>query len=189
MSRKLALQVLQSRFRPNVVVAIARGGYVPARILCDFLDVYDLRSLRVEHYRKGAAKKPRARLVDRLGVGLNGKRVLIVDDVSDTGDTFDVSIAHIAAFQPRDVKTAVLHHKTVSHYIPDFFAQKVVRWRWFIYPWAVLEDLSGFLTASGAGHPSVARLAKHFETAHGVKVPRATLDDLIRITPRAGVGG
>jgi len=88
MGRTLAGRILASGFRPEVIVAIARGGYVPARILCDYLEVSELAGLRIVHYRAGANKEKRARLVAPLNLPVAGKRVLLVDDLIDTGETF-----------------------------------------------------------------------------------------------------
>ncbi|MEM0093773.1 MAG: phosphoribosyltransferase, partial [Thermofilum sp.] len=52
--RKLADAIQASGFKPDVVVAVARGGYVPARLLCDFLDVHDLVSLQILHWGRAA---------------------------------------------------------------------------------------------------------------------------------------
>ena len=39
----------------------------------------------------------------------------------------------------------MLHHKLSSGFSPDYYAEAVTEWRWIIYPWALHEDLSGFL--------------------------------------------
>ena len=44
--RKLAEKIKESGWRPDLIVAIARGGYTPARLLCDFLDIHDLEVFR-----------------------------------------------------------------------------------------------------------------------------------------------
>jgi hypoxanthine phosphoribosyltransferase len=46
---------------------------------------------------------------------------------------------------PSEVRTAVLHYKTCSTCIPDYWAEKQDKWEWIIYPWAVYEDLTGFI--------------------------------------------
>jgi hypoxanthine phosphoribosyltransferase len=57
-------------------------------------------------------------------------RVLLVDDVSGSGDTFDAALVHPQARgRPADLRTAVLHHKVWFTCAPDFFAQHVVKWR------------------------------------------------------------
>ncbi|AKB12522.1 Xanthine-guanine phosphoribosyltransferase [Methanosarcina thermophila CHTI-55] len=49
--------------------------------------------------------------------------------------------------------TAVLQHKTCSAFTPDFYAQKIIKWRWIIYPWARYEDLAGFAEKSSRTEP------------------------------------
>ncbi len=142
---RLAFTILDSGFQPEVIVGIARGGYVPARILCDFLDVYALTSIRVVHYASGARKKPQAEVTDSLCTDITGKRVLIVDDVSDTGDTYTVAISHLSGHDPLEIRTAVLLHKTTASYQPDYIGRRVIKWRWMIYPWALIEDVTGFI--------------------------------------------
>lgn len=145
LAHDLALMILQAGFRPDVVVAIARGGYVPARLLCDFLDLTDLSSIRIVHYTAGAHKQENAGLVEGLCRSLDGRNVLLVDDVSDTGDTLVLARDHLAELGADDVRIAVLHHKQTSTVKPEFFAHRIVEWRWIIYPWAVTEDVTGFI--------------------------------------------
>ena len=64
-------------------------------------------------------------------------QVLLVDDVTDTGDTLRLAIEHMQSHNPAQLKVAVLQHKQVSPLEPDFYAQKIVAWRWVIYPWAL----------------------------------------------------
>ena len=145
LAHDLALRILQAGFRPDVVVAIARGGYVPARLLCDFLDLTDLSSIRIVHYAAGADKRRNAGLVEGLCRSLDGRNVLLVDDVSDTGDTLVLGREHMEELGADDVRIAVLHHKQTSTVQPEFFAHRIVEWRWIIYPWAVAEDVTGFI--------------------------------------------
>ncbi len=50
LARQLALRVQSSGFRPDMIVAIGRGGYMPARLLSDYLDIYSLSGFKIEHY-------------------------------------------------------------------------------------------------------------------------------------------
>lgn len=143
--QRLAGLISESGYRPELVVAIGRGGYVPARLLCDYLQLMNLTSIRVEHYRPGADRRKEAVIRDPLQASIRGLRVLLVDDVNDTGDTLEIAIQHLHSFRPADIRSAVLHHKTVSRVAADYCARRVIRWRWVIYPWALHEELSGFL--------------------------------------------
>lgn len=143
--RILARRIMQSDFRPEIIVAVGRGGYMPGRVLSDMLGLMDLTTFRIEHYR-GAQKQYHALIRYPLNADLQGKRVLLMDDVSDSGETFQLAIEHVhQAGPPAELRTAVLDHKTVSAYQPDFFARRIVKWRWITYPWAVTEDVKVFL--------------------------------------------
>ena len=177
LARQLALDIKTSGFRPETIVAIGRGGYVPARILADFLAVMDLTSIKVEHY-KGAEKQPETRLKYPLKRDLSGRSVLIVDDVSDTGDSLAVAVDHVGDFGAAAVRTAVLQHKTVSTFIPDYYAYTVKKWRWIIYPWAVIEDVSGFLERMDPAPKDADTAAACLRRQYQLTVPRQMLDDV-----------
>jgi len=178
LARKLAYTIDGDKFQPDVIVAIARGGYVPARILCDFLDVNTLASIRIEHYLPGAIKRKAARLTDPLAIDIEGKNVLVVDDVNDTGDTLEVAVHHLKEFSPKDVRVAVLNQKTTSGFRPEYFARKIIKWRWLIYPWAVMEDLSGLLAKRGSQFSTVEKMASVFLEKYKCKVPQQLLEDV-----------
>jgi hypoxanthine phosphoribosyltransferase len=57
---------------------------------------------------------------------IRGMKVLLVDDVTDTGDTLRVSLQHQEALQPREIRTAVLIHKTCSTVIPHYYLRKII---------------------------------------------------------------
>jgi len=176
--RNLALDIRSERFRPDMIVAIGRGGWVPGRLLADLLGLMDLASIKVEHYH-GAHKGRVARVTHPLSVDVSGRRILVVDDISDTGDTFQVTMAHLhEAGDPAELRTATLHHKVVSSFVPDFYAQKIVKWRWIIYPWALGEDLSAFAREMRPPPMDPAEMAKRLAKEYGIRVNAATLRDV-----------
>jgi hypoxanthine phosphoribosyltransferase len=80
-----------------------------------------------------------------LPIDIYGKNVLIVDDVVDTGDTFTVTMDYVKGKNPSEIKSAVLHYKIRSTFVPDYWAEMQDEWKWIMYPWAVYEDLTGFI--------------------------------------------
>jgi hypoxanthine phosphoribosyltransferase len=70
-------------------------------------------------------------------------RVLLLDDSDDAGDTLQPALTHLRDFSPVDICVAVLHHKSISTVVPDYYAKNITQWRWITYPWAITEDLLG----------------------------------------------
>jgi len=184
LARKLALAIYEASFHPEIIVAISRGGCVPARVICDYLDVFDLGVIKIEHYH-GTHKEKLARLRYPLSadISLSGKRVLLLDDVSDTGDSFEIGIQHLLENGvPAELKTAVLHHKSVSSYTPDFYTEVVHNWRWIIYPWAVMEDLRSLLQEMDTSTATIESFARYIKQQHELEVPRQTLQDVFAMS-------
>lgn len=144
LSKILALKIKASGYKPDLIVAIGRGGYVPGRLVCDFLLFDNLTSMKIEHYARAANMREEARIKFPIPVDITGKKILIVDDVTDTGETLNLAVDYALSLKPADLRTAVLQHKTCSALKPDFYAQKIIKWRWIIYPWARYEDFAGF---------------------------------------------
>jgi len=182
LTRTLVQRIRQSGFVPELLVAISRGGLVPARVLSDQLNLFDLATLKVEHYH-AMHKEPIARVRYPLTAEVEGRRVLLVDDVSDSGDSLQVACEHLyERGRPALLKSAVLHHKQVSSFVPDYFAEAVIDWRWIIYPWALVEDLSGLLHRLKPRPDRVEAFAEGLRREYGLEVPRQALEDVMLLT-------
>jgi hypothetical protein len=115
-----------------------------------------------------------------LSGSFKGRKVLLVDDVSDSGDTFVAAIEHLnSRGRPAEIRTAVLHHKTVSRYTPDYYVHRIVKWRWIIYPWAVAEDLSSLIKGLAEPPWDEATILRRLAADHGVQVSRTLLRDVL----------
>jgi len=144
--RTVGEAVRASEFDPDVVVALARGGWFAGRVLCDFLGLSDLASLKIEHYVGAAATGEEATVrypVDRAAV--EGKDVLLVDDVADTGETLAVATDHVRERDPAGLRTATVQLMPESAFEPDFHGRRLDEWAWILYPWNFLEDMADLL--------------------------------------------
>jgi hypoxanthine phosphoribosyltransferase len=154
LSRHLAGMIKASRYQPEFVIAIGRGGFVPARVVCDSLLITNLTSIRIEHWGTAATRFERARVRFPLSIDVGGCNLLVIDDVTDTGETLEVATEYLSEKNAASVRTGVLQHKSSSSFTPDFYAELVPEWHWIVYPWALHEDLVGFieklLSPSGA---------------------------------------
>ncbi len=185
LAKILSRKIKSSGFEPDLVIGIARGGLVPARVVCDFLLQKDLAAIKVEHWGI-AATLGKAKIKFPLPIDISGKRVLIVDDVADTGDTFSVIMDYIKGKAPSEVKTAVLHYKTCSTSVPDYWAERQDKWKWIIYPWAAYEDLTGFIKrvlTEPMTHEEVRRALK---SNFDIKISKKDLMEMLNDMQAAG---
>lgn len=180
LSRKLAHKIQDSGFNPDIVISIARGGYIPARLICDYLYLYNLTSIRIKHYT-GSDKAEAAQLIDPLSINIKGMKVLLVDDIDDTGDTLQVALNYLASFNPVEIKIAVLHHKVISSLVPDYYAKKIIHWRWIIYPWAVTEDVFEFIKKIQPKPSTIEKAIECLEQDYKIKVSKQVMHDVFRL--------
>jgi len=144
MAMKLAGEIRRDGYEPEVLVSIFRGGMVIARYLSDFLDVREIRSVRIEHY-SALEKREGARIVEPLRERVDGRRVLVVDDVADTGDSLEEAVRHVREMGASEVRVATLHYKPWSKVVPDYFVEETESW--VVYPWEYAETAKFLLEA------------------------------------------
>jgi len=176
---KIAANVRENSWRPDVVVAIARGGFAPARILCDALHVDILTSIALKHYRPGGVSEQRVCIKDPLSITIHRCNVLLVDDVNDSGETLKLAVDYLDSWRPASLRVAVLHHKTSSSFRPQFFGARVIRWRWLVYPWAVCEDIGSFIERMEPAPRTPTEAAQRLRTIHGIRVDESMLSSIM----------
>ncbi|BDC36131.1 MAG: phosphoribosyltransferase [Candidatus Methanoliparum thermophilum] len=145
--RNLSNKIKDSDFKIDVVVALTRGGWIPGRILCDFIGLHDLVGLKIEHYVGTALMEDEAIVkytVDERAV--KDKNVLIIDDITDTGKSIESARDYILKLNPKDIKTAVLQFLFTSNAKIDFYAEYLDEWAWIIYPWNFIEDMVNIIS-------------------------------------------
>lgn len=145
MSERLAKRIMDSGFKPDVILAVSRGGLVPARIISDVLDVDNIVASAVKYWALAERRSERPILYHGVEPGVvSGKRVLIVDEVADTGATLKLMVDLLNVMGVSEAKTAVLHFKSTSKFTPDYYVERVEEWVWISYPWSRWEDLREF---------------------------------------------
>jgi hypoxanthine phosphoribosyltransferase len=186
LARKVAKKINGSGYKPDLIVGLARGGWVLARILCDFIGVKDLVSLKVEHWGVTATPDGKAKLKYPFKVDLNGKKVLIVDDITDTGESMQVAVEHIKSLNPSEVRTAALRHITSSKFKPDYFGEEM-DWRWVIFPWNFTEDMCNIvpkvcarLSVSPDGDVDVAQIRNELKQFYTINTNEETVTEILQ---------
>jgi hypoxanthine phosphoribosyltransferase len=147
-ARELAQQVADSGFEPDIILSIARGGLFLGGALGYALDVKNLFVLNVEFYT-GVDERlelpvvlpPTLDVVD-----LTGTKVLIADDVADTGKTLEL-VKEFCAGHVTEVRTAVVYEKPRSIVRCDFAWKRTDAW--INFPWSTLPPV---VSRGGSGH-------------------------------------
>jgi hypoxanthine phosphoribosyltransferase len=136
------------------IVSISQGGMVPARILADAL------SCRVSHITMRSyedlqqVKQPV--IEEHMVADVAGQTVLLVDEIADTGRTFEVAIAHLRQKGVQKILTAAPYIKSHSRFIPDFWVNKVEGW--IIFPYELRETFEAFVKMWGTPEKARAKM-------------------------------
>ena len=142
-TKNVVKKMKDSGFKPDMVIGLIRGGLVPARLICDHLHQKNLYAVKVEHWGITAQTDMQAKLVQGLDLDLSGKKILVVDDITDTGESMRLATEHLKEKGPTEMRSATLLHIAHSKFKPDFYDVYVPedQWTWFIFPWNFHEDL------------------------------------------------
>ena len=142
LTRNVANDIKRSGYEPDTIIALARGGWFPGRVLCDFLGLNDLTSLKIEHYLGTAAASGQPEIKYPLAENsVTGKKVLMVDDIVDTGKSIIHAKEYIKTQDSKEIRTAALQYLYTSEMVPDYIGEKVEEWAWIVYPWNFVEDM------------------------------------------------
>lgn len=134
-SRELARRILADGFVPEVVVAIARGGLLPAGAIAYGLGVKNCGALNVEFYTGiGTVLEAPEVLRPTLDIEyLEGRRVLLVDDVADSGRTLALAV-QLLRDRGADMRSVTIYTKPTTIVQPDYaFKQTDL---WIDFPWS-----------------------------------------------------
>jgi hypoxanthine phosphoribosyltransferase len=149
------------------MVGLARGGWVLSRVLCDYLGVKDLVSLKVEHWGVTATPDGTAKIKFPFDIDLSGRDVVVVDDITDTGESMKVAVDYIKTMNPRNIRTATLRHISGGKFTPDYYGDEIT-WRWVVFPWNIVEDMCNIIPKATAGDNDTGAIIERLKTKFGI---------------------
>ena len=150
--KKLAGEIIESGYDPDLIVAIGTGGFIPARIIKTFIN-RPILTVGLSLY--GKDNKPKAapekiQWIDEVEKKLKGKKVLLVDEVDDSRTTLEYCLRELLSDDPTEIAVAVLHNKLKEKrgVIPDeitrYYFGEELEDRWICYPWDAVDiDVHG----------------------------------------------
>jgi xanthine phosphoribosyltransferase len=137
--RAVAQKVAGDSWQPDFVIGIGRGGLVPAVYISHQLD---LPMLSVDHSSKvpGFADELLGKVAEK---SRDGTRLLVIDDINDSGGTIDYIRRLLAAVgcEARNLRFAVLLSNSRSKVSVDYWSRTIDRnedKRWFVFPWEAM---------------------------------------------------
>jgi len=146
---KLAISIDESGYKPTLLVGIMRGGAPMIDLLSR---VFKLKCayLAVESYSGKGIEDEQGNIVfsrEMSSIAQNmGGRILLCDDLSDTGITLNKSVDWLRKYEPikdkiEDIKTATLWKKKTSTFEPDFCAVRLKDNPWIVQPFEHYEEI------------------------------------------------
>jgi uncharacterized protein len=134
-ARDLAAQVVADGYEPDLILGIARGGLLISGALSYALDVKNAFTMNVEFYTGVEERLPVPMLLPPVPdlVDLHDERVLIADDVADTGQTLKL-VKDFLAGKTGEVRAAVLYEKPRSIVNCEYVWRRTDRW--IDFPWS-----------------------------------------------------
>lgn len=137
-TRSLVASMREQEWKPTLVVAVARGGMAPAAAISYAYDIKNVCMINIKYYddEAGVGKRlvmpivlPPIPTLD----GLSDQRILIVDDVADTGETL-VYARDFFATRRENIRIATCYYKPWSICVPDFYWKTTEKW--IMFPWS-----------------------------------------------------
>lgn len=134
-NRELAQQIVDDGYDPEIIVAVARGGLVPAGALSYSMGVKLSDAINVEFYTDVNETLPDPVLLEPLldTNSIKGRRVLVVDDVADSGRTLQL-VLKLLESHGAEVRSAVIYAKSRSVVSPTYIWKHTDEW--IVFPWS-----------------------------------------------------
>jgi len=156
-----AQKIKSDGYKPDIIIGIARGGLVPARILTDLLEIPQLAIIQEEFYVDIAQTTFEPILKQTLALKIKGKKTLLVDDIADTGKSLKLAENHLQQQGPAEIKTVTLYSKPQTITTPNYFEGQTSSW--VVFPWDIKETLRRIIQKQDgkrAANQEIAKLVK-----------------------------
>lgn len=159
----LSQKIEKSKNKFDLIVAIARGGLTISHMLSDFLHL-PITSFTVSSY-KDLKQAKMSRITLKLGNKLHNKKILLVDDVSDTGKTFIRGIKYLKELGAEKITTASVYIKPWAKFFPDYYVESTDKW--IVFPYDMKETIRDLKKRISPDEMIAIGLPKYFVEQYG----------------------
>lgn len=136
----LSNQIKKQNIDNPILVAISRGGLIPARLIAKHLNIRKIYSLGLESYNDDTHEQHGFNIYQTFTEKFpDNSKVIIVDDIIDSGKSLELAIKLVCQNKIHEhgicVYAAAIHYKDCASHKPDVFYKKVKENNWIVYPW------------------------------------------------------
>ena len=128
--------VRKDGYSPDIIAGISRGGLVPARIISDlFLSQSKKPTLAIMQigFYSGIGKTEKEPIIYQdLPGHIHGRKILLIDDVADSGVSLDFALKYLNMKKPMEVRIGTLYYKPWSMIKPHYYVEETDSW--IIFP-------------------------------------------------------
>ncbi|MDQ3008248.1 MAG: phosphoribosyltransferase [bacterium] len=153
---ELSDQIIKSELQFDCLVALAKGGLAFSRSVADYLAIPKVSSIQIEFYTGIGETQKTPVITQSLPISIRGSKVLIFDDVVDSGETIKLAKTYLQHHGAHSIHTATLVGKTWAAHKADFTA--VESKSWVIFPneaRETIETLSKMWSSKGDSQSEV----------------------------------
>lgn len=137
--RALSKRIRDKGVEFDIIVGIARGGWPPARLISDMLHFDEVHNMRVKFYTSLGETAKEPLILHSTQFDVNDKKVLLVDDIADTGESLIAAVDHLEERGAGNITVVTLVKKPTSKIEPDLFEDETDKW--VVFPWEVNETI------------------------------------------------
>lgn len=157
LARKLFHLVKNDNYEPDIILGISRGGWIPARLLSDMFEAEIplkdkkgtsiLATMQIKFYTGIAETHTRPVVAQDVGVDIFRKKILLVDDLADTGESLECALDYLRLKNPKEVKIATLLWKPWSKVTPNYYVEEANEW--IVFPHEYYEFMTERMVSEG----------------------------------------
>lgn len=128
-------KILESEIEFDWVLVITRGAMIPAGLLTRMMSVRKIDTICLKFYGDDHQKGTLELLGNKDYSHFRNQKVLVVDDILDSGLTLSFVVDYVSKFEPELVKTAVIYDKNHSQTRADFVGKNLGKDEWVVFDW------------------------------------------------------
>ncbi len=171
LTKILAKKVKESKYEPDVILGVSKGGWAVARLLCDYIDCKDIFSLDLKHWDKHAS-------LSFLNMSPLEKKILLVNDIIDERSM--QAIKSIASSKPDGIRILALFYAkgTIK---PDYYVEEVSH-KSLIFPWNFVDSVRRIIynNLDEFGKMGAKRIKSKIKKSFNIDVEERVIEEILR---------